>query len=687
MGNRVPRLSRRALVAGAAGAAIAAVSVRDALSSGGGKRYPAAVAFTGAPDREGWGAGWHLQHYQRRLFVRGGRGVLELPAGLTTTAPDQPTPVFLLDRACRDCLITLAFSVQNATARPGVILGATSTLDYLAVTAEAGRLVLARYVRARREVIATAASAPIRAGTPLRLEVRLSGGRLQARLGTPSDPGGRQLDAGLTLAAAGTLGVVLVHPTDLQPAALLVERFSADAPEPFAPTRPAVTYLLAGIPDRSGAGTHGVLLRAGSGYPALVRFEWAENHDWGGPSGRSDWLSALEPPYTAIHRAALPTGAAPYWRARLRSPTSGRETVSAVYQVPRLDVGAPLVMLAASCIEFWDMPPTYGFERMAAAGPAPPAALVFQGDMGYANNKFHSCYLAEADYFADRFTRFLADPRFAALRGRVPVGFTMDDHDYGPRNNADRTTVRPWSYELWNRMHADPSADGYFDFRVGDVHCLTLDGRRYADPVWHPNRPGKTKLGARQLAWMRSILETSDAGLFVIFSADTFASRFLHAGSNEIADCFISGWPGDYERAMTLFAAAQARGRRVVIMSGDAHSLRIHYHPPGGTQAQSYVPIVEFVCSGLRPRHLFGAATGDPTVDPLRHVIGRAGGGMIAIDPPATPSRTVTLRAITGEHSGDPDVFPPLVLPAAPTGPIASGGSAWVLAALGRRGA
>ena len=33
-------------------------------------------------------------------------------------------------------------------------------------------------------------------------------------------------------------------------------------------------------------------------------------------------------------------------------------------------------------------------------------------------------------------------PEFAAPRAASRSGFTMDDHDYGPRNNADRTTAR-----------------------------------------------------------------------------------------------------------------------------------------------------------------------------------------------------------------------------------------------------
>jgi hypothetical protein len=41
--------------------------------------------------------------------------------------------------------------------------------------------------------------------------------------------------------------------------------------------------------------------------------------------------------------------------------------------------------------------------------------------------------------------------------------------------------------------------------------------------------------------------------------------------------------------------------------------------------------------------------------------------GMIDIDPPGAPGRSVTLRAISGEEGGPDDLFPPLVLDYAPT--------------------
>ncbi len=247
------------------------------------------------------------------------------------------------------------------------------------------------------------------------------------------------------------------------------------------------------------------------------------------------------------------------------------------------------------------------------------------------------------------------------MRHRGPVGFTGDDHDYCQQNNAPPSRFPAWSLPLWNHVHADPSTLGYYDVRFGDVHCVTLDGRRYADPVGQPNTPAKTKLGATQRDWLESRLATTDASLAVVYSADIFASR-------PNPDCFLFGWPDEYRRLMTAFMDAQLRGVRVVILSGDAHGLRIHHHPDPAARAQAAgLSIVEFVCSGLSPRSWEPATTDDGTLDPLRTVMQHRGLGMIDIDPAGTPGRSVTLRAISGEEGGPDDLFPPLVLDYAPT--------------------
>jgi hypothetical protein len=102
-------------------------------------------------------------------------------------------------------------------------------------------------------------------------------------------------------------------------------------------------------------------------------------------------------------------------------------------------------------------------------------------------------------------------------------------------------------------------------------------------------------------------------------------------------------------------------------MSGDAHGLRIHYHPdPLGRRRAGRLSVVELICSGLRPGLYAAAEPTDRTLDPRRHVIGKPGAGLLVVEPAGSAGRSVTLRAISVERAEPPDAFPPLRLEFAP---------------------
>jgi hypothetical protein len=662
------RLTRaQALTGGAVAAAGAALAARRLAEGGAPEPVLGRAAhrytrdFAGAAAARGWGAGWQALH-DRRVSLADGAAVFAVPRGLAGTAADQPMPVHLLDHGCADSEQLATFSITHEALRPGLLLRSDGPFSYLGVTAEAGRLVAAAYAREQRHVLARRPAIAVAAGTSVHLRVRGHGGRLRATLWHEGDAEpAPQLDVAVG-AGQGGCGVLLVHPPDLRPCRLELRRYGLGTDDPFAPTPPYPVMAISGIPQVDAKGDGGTLARVWSAFPATATIEWGDDpslaHAVASPPAR-----LAHPPYTHAARIPLAGGGPRYWRATLRSDSSGAAVRTPVQRVQTYTGSAPLVLLAASCSQLTGPPPNAGYARLLEAAPAVPSALVYQGDIGYPNNRVEACYAAAPDYFADRFGRLLADPDWARLRGLLPVGFTMDDHDYGPPNNADRTTVEPWTWRLWNRIHADPSPLGYFDFRMGDVHCLTLDGRRYCDPITTPNGPAKSKLGARQLGWMERILETSDAAMFVVFSADIFATRYNPRDHRPNDDCFVTGWPDEYRRVMTLFMDVQLGGRRVVVLSGDAHGLRIHYHPdPRRRPAAGRLSIVEFICSGLRPGLYAAAVPTDPTLDPRRHVIGRPGAGMLIVEPAGSPGRSVTLRAIAVERALPPDAFPPLRL-------------------------
>jgi hypothetical protein len=612
-------------------------------------------------DVAGWGQSWVTPLWERIGRSEGER-VLALPRGSRGTAPDQPIPVFLLDHDFMTGEMELAFRVSGSSLRPGVLFGATAPFDFAAVTIEEGRLVLAEYSREQRHVVATAPATSLAAGQDFTLRVAL--GRTSARAsiwsaaGEPSDP---QLSASYR-ARRGAPGVLAVQPLDRAPSELRVSAFDVRPADGVAETPMVTPVVMTGTPTPGQDGSYSARVAVWSAWPASVAFERSTSDEFTSAETFGE-ATTDAPPYVA-HALLETEGPRPaYWRARVRGRENEQEHVTPVHALHPPAADRRLVLLGASCVQLVGPPPNEGFKRLLRAAPEAPALLVFQGDLGYANNVANAAYAVEADFFADRFQRTLARPDFAALRRTTPVGFTLDDHDYG-HNNADRKTVQPWAVDLWNRIHADPSREGFFETRFGDVHCLALDVRRHADSVREADGPGKTRLGQAQFDWMETVLRESDAGLFVLFSGGTFARRWDPVRNRRVMDTFIYGWPDEYRRAMALYGEVQARGKRVLIVSGDAHGLRVHLHPdPLSGLERRGEPVVELICSGLRTAVWSVAPPDDPTVDRVRNVTGRPGAGMIVVDPVGAKKRRVVLRGI-GTGPSDPlDLFPPLVLP------------------------
>lgn len=662
------RTDRRTFLRRATGLAAAGASARwlfgssqDARAAAGQWGASAVYDFTGEADATSWGPDWLPLHYLQRTDIQAGRARFLVPAGLESAGADQPMPIFLLDHDCAGVRQRLTFSVSDPTLRPGVLFQGTLPHQYLGVTIEGEKLVLARYGRTGRKVLERARTRALRPGRIYTLEVVHRDDRLNAELRT----GGlrlAELRVPLENHGSGALGILVVHPRSFEASALSVLRYRADASVHFRPTPPRRTYAMSGVPIATPEGGNRVRIRAAASMPGDISFEWSDTPDAAHAVG-TGFEPANDPPYVAETSVDFRAGAPLYWRARLRSASSGAVRNSSWLSVqPPSSTGAVRIA-AASCGHLWGKPDYLGFRNVTEAARKPLRALVYQGDLGYANNKLLSCYAAAEDFFADRFTRFLADPHFARLRDATSTVFIQDDHDYGPQNNTWREVVEQWAVDLGTRMVQETS-DGYSDFRAGDVQCLTLDVRRYSDQASSDPDAAITRLGSAQLSWLESLLTDSDAELFVVFSAGIFASR------RNSLDCFLQGWTREYEELLTLFHDIQLTGKRVVIVSGDAHGLRVHYHPdPAERPEADGVPVVEFICSGLQARSWSGAAVDDPTLDPARSVLGTSGLGLVEVGSPAAATRKVKLRAITARPvvGKSFDLFPPLVLPFRPS--------------------
>ena len=201
-------------------------------------------------DRNGWGRRWYARHYSLVFDVHNGRGRLHLPAGLKSTAPSQPIPVFLLDHECRDATHELQFQVTHEGLRPGLVLHRRDAFHYLGVTVEGRRLVLASYGRTERHVLAHERVAGLDTD-PHVLRVAVSGQTLRAGLWRAGHPPRMQLAARLPAAAGGTPGVLLVAPEDRKPGSLLVSRYVLTARR-FRSTTPQAALLVTGTPQANG---------------------------------------------------------------------------------------------------------------------------------------------------------------------------------------------------------------------------------------------------------------------------------------------------------------------------------------------------------------------------------------------------------------------------------------------------
>ena len=199
------RVSRRSLLA-ATGALLLSRRLGEAAA---GSVYD--HRFGRLPNQSGWGAHWFSPHFDRTFDVHGGRGRLMLPAGLHTTAPNQPIPAFLLDHECPDAHQELQFRVTNPQLRPGLLFRRQDASRYLGVTVEHDHLVLASYIRTRRRILARAPVPRLGVG-PHVLRVAVAEGRVTAGVWEHGRRARVQLSEPLSGRASGTPGVLVLPP-------------------------------------------------------------------------------------------------------------------------------------------------------------------------------------------------------------------------------------------------------------------------------------------------------------------------------------------------------------------------------------------------------------------------------------------------------------------------------------------
>lgn len=188
-------------------------------------------------------------------------------------------------------------------------------------------------------------------------------------------------------------------------------------------------------------------------------------------------------------------------------------------------------------------------------------------------------------------------PEWKRFTSRTAIYSIWDDHDFGTNDCVPGPKVDEpaWKKRVWNVFRQNWANPGYgdgqeqpgcwYDFRMGDVHFILLDGRYYRD------LKGGSMLGPKQKAWLLETLLKSDATFKVIASPVPFTAG-IKRGSRDPWD----GFPEEREEIFQHIETHRIEG--VFLVAADRHrtDLRI-------TKRANGYDLYEFESSRLTNHH------------------------------------------------------------------------------------
>jgi alkaline phosphatase D len=225
---------------------------------------------------------------------------------------------------------------------------------------------------------------------------------------------------------------------------------------------------------------------------------------------------------------------------------------------------------------------------------AKPIALLMLGDNVYIDQPQHLLCQHYCYY------RRQARPEWRRLVAGTATYAIYDDHDFGTNDCVPGPDIESpaWKRTVWNVFRQNwvnpaygggPSQPGcWFDFSIGDVHFILIDGRYYRD------RQGGTMLGPVQKAWLLETLKNSKA-TFKVLASPVPWTEGIKPGSRDPWD----GYPDEREEIFSFIESNGIDG--VFLIAADRHrtDLRITERPNG-------YDLYEFESSRLTNRHTHG---------------------------------------------------------------------------------
>ncbi len=220
-----------------------------------------------------------------------------------------------------------------------------------------------------------------------------------------------------------------------------------------------------------------------------------------------------------------------------------------------------------------------------------PLAFLMLGDNVYIDQPEHS--LCQHYCYYRRQSR----PEWRRFTARTAIYSIWDDHDFGTNDCVPGPAIEKpaWKRKVWEiyrQNWVNPSYGSgekqpgcWYDFMIGDVHFIMLDGRYYRD------LKGGSMLGPVQKAWLRKTLTASSGTFKVIASPVPFSPR-IKPGSKD-------PWDGFPEERTEIFSwIRKDRIEGVLLIAADRHRTDLRTIPNDA----SYT-LYEFESSRLTNRH------------------------------------------------------------------------------------
>ncbi|KAI7914218.1 hypothetical protein M0657_009617 [Pyricularia oryzae] len=218
--------------------------------------------------------------------------------------------------------------------------------------------------------------------------------------------------------------------------------------------------------------------------------------------------------------------------------------------------------------------------------------MLFLGDFIYIDLPYPIGWTQR--HYTDLYRQTYASPSWTPALRALPWLHVYDDHEFANDWSANETglykaAVAPyWHYQ--GRANP-PSAASYYTFTRGEVAFFVLDTRRYRSPSEQPDGPGKTMVGAIQLARLREWLR-EEPRWKVVVSSVPWTRTWV---SPDEAD----RWAGYlHEREMIYEWMRETDG--VLLLSGDRHEHTTTVFPPPSGKGKT---LIEFSTSALNQFH------------------------------------------------------------------------------------